>query len=199
MSSFKSFVILDEDDKGNFDKATDLALMLDWIDFSIDNYLVDSKRYPLIKKALLRGQKKAALVDNDEEDVEDIGGVGGTLSSSTANLDFDDSLNDFVPLEQGSVSHTVSDDFTWPNQNLNVSNFDYLNILERPSSMPASPGGSSTKRRRVASIDSQSPLDRLVVDDDRLRYLEEKIKDQECQRVKMEWQLKAREDELKAL
>ena len=58
------------------------------------------------------------------EDVEDIGGVGGTPSSSTANLDSDNSLCDAVPLGKGSVSHFVSGDFAWPNWNLDVSDFD---------------------------------------------------------------------------
>ena len=116
MSSLKSFIILDEDDEENCNEAADLALTLDWVDFPIDSYLVDSKRHRLIGKALLRGKGKAALVNDDEEDVEDIGGVGGTPSSSTTNLDFDDSLDNTVPLGQGSVSHSVSDDFTWPNR-----------------------------------------------------------------------------------
>ena len=82
MSSLKSFVILDKDDEGNFHKAVNLALMLDRVDFSIDSYPINSKGYPLIRKALLRGKGKETLVDDDEEDVEDIGGVGGTPSSS---------------------------------------------------------------------------------------------------------------------
>ena len=36
MSSLKSFVILDEDDKGNIEEAADLALTLDLVDFSSD-------------------------------------------------------------------------------------------------------------------------------------------------------------------
>ena len=115
MSSLKSFVILDEDNKENFNEASDLALMLDCIDFFVDGYPVDSKRYPLIGKALLRGKGKATLVDNKEGDVEDIGGVGGTPSSSTPKLKSNDSLNDVVPLKQASVSHSVSGDFARPN------------------------------------------------------------------------------------
>ena len=56
MSSLKSFVILDEDDKENFDEASNLALMLDRIDFSVSGYPFNSKRYPLIGKVLLRGE-----------------------------------------------------------------------------------------------------------------------------------------------
>ena len=85
-------------------------------------------------------------MEEEEEDVEDIGGVGGTLSSSTANLESDDSLDDVVPLGQASVSHSVSGDFSHPSRNLDVSDFDHLNISERPSLAPASPGGSSSKR-----------------------------------------------------
>ena len=44
MSSLKSFVILNEDDKENFDEASNLALMLDRIDFCVNGYLVDSKK-----------------------------------------------------------------------------------------------------------------------------------------------------------
>ena len=174
---------------------------LDRRDFSIGGYPIDSKKYPLIGKALLRGKGKAIQVEEEEEeDVEDIGGVGGTLSSSTANLESDDSLDDVVPLGQASVSHSVSGDFSRPNRNLDVSDFDHLNILERPSSAPAGPGGSSLKRRRVASADARSPLGRPASDDDdRLRRLEEKIEEQECRRVEMERRLAAREDELKAL
>ena len=60
MTSLKSFVISDEDDEKNSNGASDLALTLDRIDFSIDSYPVDSKKYPLIGKALLRGKGKAA-------------------------------------------------------------------------------------------------------------------------------------------
>ena len=151
MSSLKSYVILDEDDKENFDEATDLALMLDRVDFFVDGCPIDSKKYPLIGKALLRGKRKASLVDNDEEDVEDIGDVGGIPSLSTTNLDSDDFLNDIVPVRYESVSHSVSDDFSRPNRNLNISDFDHLNILERPSSAPVGPNRSFAKRRRVAS------------------------------------------------
>ena len=145
MSSLKSFVISDEDSEENFDKASDLALTLDRIDFSIDDYQVNSKKYPLIGKALLRGKGKPALVDEEEEDAKDIGGVGGTPSSSTVNLELDDSLDDAVPLGQASVSHSVSSNFTRLNRNLDVSNFDHLNILERPSLAQAGPSGSSSK------------------------------------------------------
>ena len=126
--------------------------------------------------------------------------MGGTPSSSTANLESDDSLDDVVPLGQASVSHSVSGDFSQPSRNLDVSDFDHLNISERPSSVPASPGRSSSKRRRVASADARSPLGRPSADDDdRLCRLEEKIKEQERRRVEMERRLAAREDELKAL
>ena len=200
MSSLKSFVISDEEDEENFDGVSDLALTLDRRDFSVDGYPVDSKKYPLIGKALFRGKGKATLVEEDEEDTEDIRVVGGTPSSSTANLESDDSLDDAVPLGQASASHSVSGDFSRPNRNLDVSNFDHLNISERPSSAPAGPGGSSSKRRRVASTDARSPLGRPAADDDdRLRRLEEKIEEQERRRVEMERQLAAREDELKAL
>ena len=179
MSSLKSFVISDEEDEENFDGVSDLALTLDRRDFSIDGYPVDSKKYPLIGKAFLRGKGKAVqMEEEEEEDVEDIGGVGGTPSSSTANLESDDSLDDVVPLGQASVSHSVSGDFSRPNQNLDVSDFDHLNILERPSSAPAGLGGSSSKRRRVASADAHSPLGRPAAnDDDRLHRLEEKIEE----------------------
>ena len=83
MSSLKSFVILNEEDEENFDGVSDLALTLDRRDFSVDGYPVDSKKYPLIRKALLRGKEKAALVEEDEEDIEDIRAMGGTPSSST--------------------------------------------------------------------------------------------------------------------
>ena len=175
MSSLKSFLISDEEDEENFDGVSDLALMLDRRDFSIDGYPVDSKKYPLIGKALLKGKGKAALV---EEDTEDIRAVGGTPSSSTANLESDDSLDDAIPLGQASASHSVSGDFSRPNRNLDVSDFDHLNISERPSSAPAGPGGSSSKKRRVASADARSPLGRPPTDDDdRLRRLEEKIEE----------------------
>ena len=175
--SLKSFVVLDEDDKGNFDRATNLALMLDQVDFCIDDYPVNNKRYPLIEKALLRGKEKVALVDNNEEDVEDIGGVGGIPSLSITNLDSNDSLDDVVSLGQGSVSHSMSDDFARPNRNLDILDFDHLNISERPSSAPVGPGGSSTKRRRVVGTDGWSPLDRPGLDYDPLHHLEEKIKE----------------------
>ena len=190
MSSLKSFVISEEEDEENFDGVSDIALTLDRRDFFVDDYPVDSKKYPLIGKALLRGKGKAIQVEEEEEeeeDVEDIGGVGGTPSSSTANLESDDSLDDAVPLEQASVNHFVSGDFSRPNRNLDVLNFDHLNISERPSSAPTGPGGSSSKRRRVASADACSPLGRPASDDDdRLRRLEEKIEEQERRRVKME-------------
>ena len=200
MSSLKSFVISDEEDEENFDGVSDLALTLDRRDFSVDGYPVDSKKHPLIGKALLRGKGKAALVEEDEEDIEDIGAVGGTPSSSTTNLESDNSLDDAVPLGQASASHSMSGNFSRPNWNLNVSDFDHLNISERPSSAPAGPGGSSSKGRRVASADARSPLGRPAADDDnRLRRLEEKIEEQERRQVEMERQLAAREDELKAL
>ena len=200
MSSLKSFVISNEEGEENFDGVSDLALTLDRRDFSVDGYPVDSKKYPLFGKALLRGKEKAALVEEDEEDTEDIGAVGGTPSSSTANLESDDSLDDTIPLGQASASHSVSGDFSRPNQNLDVSDFDHLNISERPSSAPAGTGGSSLKRRRVASADARSPLGRPAADEDnRLRRLEEKIEEQERRRVEMERRLAAREDELKAL
>ena len=200
ISSLKSFVILDEEDEETFDGVSDLALTLDRRDFSVDGYPVDNKKYPLIGKALLRGKGKAALVEEEEEDTEDIGAVGGTPSSSTANLESDDSLDDTVPLGQASASHSVSGDFSRPSRNLDVSDFDHLNISERPSSAPAGPGGSSSKRRRVASADARSPLGRPAADDDnRLRRLKEKIEEQDRHRVEMERRLAAREDELKAL
>ena len=178
MSSLKSFVISDEEDEENFDGVSDISLTLDRRDFSVDGYPIDSKKYPLIGKALLRGKGKAIQVEEEEEDVEDIGGVGGTPSSSTANLESDDSLDDAVPLGQASVNHSVSGDFSQPNRNLDVSDFDHLNISERPSSAPAGPGGSSSKRKRVASADARSPLGRPASDDDdRLRHLEEKIEE----------------------
>ena len=200
MSSLKSFVISDEEDEENFDGVSNLALTLDRRDFSVDGYSVDSRKYLLIGKALLRGKGKAALVEEDEEeDVEDIGAVGGTRSSSTANLESDDSLDDAVPLGHASVNHFVSGDFSRPNRNLDVSDFDHLNISERPSSAPAGPGGSSSKRRRVANADARSPLGRPAADDDdRLHCLEEKIEEQERHRVELERRLAAREDELKA-
>ena len=178
MLSLKSFVILDEEDEENFDGVFDLALTLDCRDFSIDGYSVDSKKYPLIGKALLRGKGKVEQVEEEEEDVEDIGGVGSTPSSSIANLESDDSLDDAVPLGHASVSHSVSGDFSRPNWNLDILDFDYLNILERPSSVPTGPGGSSSKKRRVASADARSLLGRPTADDDdRLRRLEEKIEE----------------------
>ena len=199
MLSLKSFVILDEEDKENFDGTYDLGLMLERIDFFVDDYPVDSKKYLLIEKALLRGKGKAALVEKEEEDAKDIGGVGGTPSSSTVNLESNDLLNDVAPLGQARVNHSMSGDFAWPNRNLDVSDFDHLNISERPSSVPAGPGGSSSKRRRVFSADACSPLGRPVAnDDDRLRRLEEKIEEQDRHRVEIERQLAAREDELKA-
>ena len=95
---------------------------------------------------------------------------------------------------------TVSRDFSRPNRNLGVLDFDHLNISERPSLAPAESGGSSSKRRRVASADACSPLGRPASDDDdQLRRLEEKIEEQECRQVEMERRLAAREDELKAL
>ena len=167
MSSLKSFVISDEEDEENFDGVSDLALTLDCRDFSVDGYLVDSKKYPLIEKALLRWKGKAVQVEEkEEEDDEDIGGVGGTPSSSTANLELDNLLNDAVPVGHASVSHSVSGDFSWPIRNLDVSDFDHLNISERPSSALAGPGGSSSKRRRVASADARSPLGRPATNDD---------------------------------
>ena len=165
---------------------TDLALMLDRINFFVDNNPIDNKRYLLIGKALLRGKEKATLVNNDREDVEDIGGLDGTPSSSTANLDSDDSLHDVAPLGQDNVSHFVSGDFARPNRDVDVLDFDHLNILGRPSSVPAGPSGPFAKRRRVASLDARSPLGRPRLDDDWLRRLKEKIKEQECQQVKME-------------
>ena len=81
----------------------------------------------------------------------------------------------------------MSGDFSRPNQNLDVSDFDHLNISERPSSAPTGPGRSSSKRRRVARADARSPLGRPAADDDdRLRRLEEKIEEQEHHRVEME-------------
>ena len=202
MLSLKSFVISDEKDKENFDRVSDLALTLDRRDFSVDGYPVDSKKYPLIGKALLKEKGKVVQVEEEEEeeeDVEDIGGVGGTLSSSIANLELDHSLDDAVPLGQASVSHSMSRDFSRPNRNLNISDFDYLNILERPSLAPVGPGGSSSKRRRVASANARSLLGRPVADDDdRLCRLEEKIEEQERHWVGMERRLAACEDELKA-
>ena len=200
MSSLKSFVISDEKDEENFDGVSDLALTLDRRDFSVDGYPVDSKKYPLIGKALLRGKEKAALVEEDEEGTKNIGAVGGTPSSSTDNLESNDLLDDVVPLGQASTSHSVSGNFSRPNRNLDVSDFDHLNISERPSSAPAGPGGSSLKRRRVANADARSLLGRPPADDDdRLCRLEEKIEEQERRRVEMERRLAAREDELKAL
>ena len=201
MSSLKSFVLSDEEDEENFDGVSNLALTLDRRDFSVDGYPVDSKKYHLIGKALLRGKEKAVQVDEEEEeDVEDIGGVGGTPSSSTANLESDNSLDDAVPLGQASVSHSVSGDFSWPSQNLDISDFDHLNISERPSSSPTGPGRSSSKRRRVASANAHSPLGRPAADDDnRLRRLEEKIEEQERHWVEIERRPAACEDELKAL
>ena len=201
MLSLKSFVISDEEDEENFDGVSDLALTLDRRDRSVDGYPINSKKYPLIEKALLRRKGKAVQVEEEEEeeDVEDIGGVGGTPSSSTANLESDNSLDDAVPLGQASINHSVSGDFSRPNQNLDVSDFDHLNISERPSSAPASLGGSSSKRRRVASADARSPLGRPATnDDDRLRCFKEKIEEQERHRVEMERRLAAHEDELKA-
>ena len=94
----------------------------------------------------------------------------------------------------------MSGDFSRPSRNLDVSDFNHLNISERPSSAPAGPGGSSSKRRRVASADARSPLGRPAADDDdRLCRLEEKIEEQDRRRVEMERRLAAREDELKAL
>ena len=178
MLSLKSFVISDKEDEENFDGVSDLALTLDRRDFSIDGYPVDSKKYLLFGKALLRRKGKAALVEEDEEDTEDIGAVGGTPSSSTANLESENSLNDAVPLGQASASHSMSGDFSRPNRNLDVSDFDHLNISERPSSAPTDLGGSSSKRRRVASADARSPLGRPAADDDdRLRRLEKKIEE----------------------
>ena len=98
MSALKSFVISDKDDEENFDEASDLALTLDRIDFFVDSSPIDNKKYLLIGKALLREKGKAALVEEDEKDAEDIGGVDGTPSSSTVNLKLDDLLDDVVPL-----------------------------------------------------------------------------------------------------
>ena len=142
--------------------------------------------------------EKAALVDDEEEDVDDIGGVGGTPSSSTVNLESNDLLDDVVRLGQASVSHSISGHFARPNRNLDVSDFDHLNILERPSSVPTSLGGSSSKKRRVAGGDAHSLLGRPAANDDRLCRLEEKIKEQERHQVEMERRLKAHEDKFKA-
>ena len=126
------------------------------------------------------------MVDDDEEDVEDIGGMDGTPSSSTANLYSKNFLDDVIPLGLGSVSHSVSGDFAQPNRNLDISDFEHLNISERPSSTPMGRSGSSMKRRRVASANTHSPLGRLGLNDDWLRCLEEKIEEHDRQRVKME-------------
>ena len=93
----------------------------------------------------------------------------------------------------------MNGDFARPNRNLDVSDFDHMNISERPSSAPASLGRSSLKRRRIASVDARFPLGRPTADDDDwLRHLEEKIEERERHRVKMERQLAARKDKLKA-
>ena len=150
-------------------------------------------------RPFLEGRGRRQGVEEEEEDAEDIRGVGGTPSSSTVNLESDDSLDDIVPLGQASVSHSVNSDFARPNRNFDVSDFDHLNISERPSSAPAGPCGSSSKRRRVASADVRSLLSRPAAnDDDWLRHLEEKIEEQKRHRVEMERQLAAREDEFKA-
>ena len=80
----------------------------------------------------------------------------------------------------------MSDDFARPNRNLDVSDFDHHNILERPSLALAGPGGSFAKKRRIVSTDGRSPSIRLAVDDDRLYCLEEKIKEQEHQQIEMD-------------
>ena len=92
--------------------------------------------------------------------------MGGTPSSSTVNLESDDSLDEVVPLGLANINHFVSGHFARPNQNLDVSNFNHLNILERPSLAPTGPGGSFLKRRRVASAEARSPLGRPAADDD---------------------------------
>ena len=71
----------------------------------------------------------------------------------------------------------MSGDFAQPNRNLDVSNFNLLNILERPSSVRAGRGGSSAKKRKVASVDAHSLLVRPLANDDRLRHLKEKIEE----------------------
>ena len=58
MLSLKSFVISDKEDKENFDGVSDLALTLDRRDFFVNGYPVNSKKYPLIRKALLREKGK---------------------------------------------------------------------------------------------------------------------------------------------
>ena len=201
MSSLKSFVISDEEDEENFDGVSDLALTLDCRDFSVDGYPVDRRKNPLIGKALLRRKEKAVQVEEEKEkeDVEDIGGVDGTPSLSTTNLESDDLLDDIVALGQVSVSHSVSGDFSQPNRNLDVLDFNHLNISERPSLAPGGLGESSSKKRRVASVDARSPLDRPAAgDDNRFRHLEEKIEEQKRHWVEMERRLTACEDELKA-
>ena len=82
--------------------------------------------------------------------------MGGTPSSSIANLESNNSPEDVVPLEQASVSHFASGDFARPNRNLDVLDFDLLNILEMPSLAPIGLGGSSVKRRRIASAHARS-------------------------------------------
>jgi len=122
MLSFNSFVILDEDDQANFDDLINLAWRINLIDFAINSYPVDVKRYLKVGKALLKGKGKAPSVEDEEEDEEESGDLGGTPSLSTRHRGSETLVDDTTAHQYGSFGHDADEELTPQNQGVKYDN-----------------------------------------------------------------------------
>lgn len=65
MLSLNTFVISDDNDSNDLSEAESSGLELDQLDFFIDGYYVDERRFPVLGKALLKGKARAQEENED--------------------------------------------------------------------------------------------------------------------------------------
>lgn len=212
MLDLDAFCISHKVDEVYFDDAADVALTLDKIDFDVDGYHVDERRFPQLGKALLKGKGKAASDFAEEDEDEERSNVAGSPNPRVLMSEDDpmEDSDDVVPPQRLSETQSEAGDTTALSRQVHIParadfpELDREDFPERPHSTPAL-GDSSihprSKRRKVSSTGVRSRLasSSLAEDDNRLITLEKKLEDEAMQRRLMEQRLAERDEELRRL
>lgn len=164
MLSLNSFVIADDSDANHLSDAESSGLELDQLDFFVDGYHVDERRFPVLGKALIKGKARVQEENEDFWGDEELPTHGYTPSSSTANISSEEEGQ-----RTDSRSQTASEaDMGLGNvrQRLDYPELDVLAVSEgMPHSAPTLGSGSvrqaSKRRKRDTTSERASPLGRV--------------------------------------